>query len=403
MGRLVGSMRILRVLGVLLVIVIILGVVQMVRPVPQPAVAVTVPSLRVSGSRPSLPWPASGEAAVAVQGIGQMGSFGGNQPVPIGSVAKVMTALVVLDKHPLVLGAQGPTITITAQQAAAYQAIANTAQSLVPVRAGEKLSEYQLLQALLIPSGNDIASILADWIAGSQEAFVREMNAKAKQLGLRHTTYADASGLSQQTVSTAGDQLRLAEVAMGNPVFAQVVGQPQVVLPVAGLVYNYNKEVTHQGVIGVKTGSTLAAGGCFVVAANRTVDGRNLVVLAAVFGQSTAEPLALAISDGLNLVNAAAKAVRPVRVFARGAQVAEVTTPWQGAQPVVAGSGVQFLGWPGLAVSMRLNAPTPSTPAAAGQTVGRLTVYLGSQKAKVAVRLADPLPAPTLRWRLTRL
>ncbi len=396
-------MRLLRLLGVLLVIVIVLGVVQLVRPVPKPAVAVTVSSVQVSGPKPQLPWPASGEAAVGVMGIGQMASYGGNQPVPIGSVAKVMTALLVLEKHPLALGAQGPSLTITAQDAAAYQAIANTAQSLVPVQAGEKMTEYQMLQALLIPSGNNIATILANWVSGSQSGFVRMMNTKAKQLGLGHTTYADASGLSQQTVSTASDQLRLAEVAMKNPVFAQIVAEPQVILPVAGLVYNYNNKVTHQGVIGVKTGSTLAAGGCYVVAANRTVDGRNLVVLASVFGQTTAEPLALAISDGLNLVNAATKAVRPVHVFAQGAQVATVNTPWQGTQPVVASSGVQFLGWPGMVAAIALKAQPPSTPATAGKVIGRLSVQLGSQSSKVSVKLAEPLPAPTLRWRLTRL
>ena len=396
-------MRFLRVLGVLLVIVIILGVVQFVRPVPKPVVVPTASSLRVHGSRPALPWPASGEAAVAVQGIGQMGSFGGDQPVPIGSVAKVMTAMLVLEKHPLALGAQGPSVTVTAQQAAAYQAIANTAQSLVPVRAGEKLTEYEMLQALLIPSGNNIATMLAQWIGGSQKAFVRMMNQKAKQLGLTHTTYADASGLSQQTVSTAVDQLRLAEVAMKNPVFAQIVDQPQVVLPVAGLVYNYNHEVTHQGVIGVKTGSTQAAGGCYVVAANRTVAGRNMVVMAAVFGQSTAEPLALAISDGLKLVNSAATQVRPVEVFARGAQVAAVSTPWRGKQPIVADRSVRFLGWPGLAATVRLKAVTPTTPAASGTTVGRLTVQIGEQRETVPVKLSGPLPAPTLRWRMTRL
>jgi D-alanyl-D-alanine carboxypeptidase (penicillin-binding protein 5/6) len=396
-------MRFLRVVGVLLVIVIVLGIVQLVRPVPKPSVAVTAQSVRIGGKRPSLPWPASGEAAVAVQGIGQMGSYGGDQPVPIGSVAKVMTALIVLDKHPLVLGAQGPTLTLTAKDQAAYQAIASTAQSLVPVKAGEKLSEYQLLQALLIPSGNNIATILANWVGGSEGSFVRMMNAKAKQLGLSHTTYADASGLSQQTVSTAVDQLRLAEVAMQNPVFAQIVGQPQVDLPVAGLVYNYNKEVTHQGVIGVKTGSTLAAGGCFVVAANRNVAGRNMVVMAAVFGQSTAEPLALAITDGLNLVNSAAKQVHRVRIFQRGAQVASVTSAWQGTQPAVAAGGVQFLGWSGLIAHLRLKAPAPATPAAAGQRVGRLSVQLGGQSQNVGVRLVAPIAAPGLRWRLTRL
>jgi len=396
-------MRFVRVVGAVLVILVILGVVQLVRPVPKPALSLTVGQVRINGSRPAMPWPASGEAAVGVQGIGQLGSYGGNQPVPIGSVAKVMTALLVLDKHPLVLGAQGPTLTITVQDVAAYQAIANTAQSLVPVKAGEKLTEYQLLQALLIPSGNNIATILADWIAGSQGAFVAEMNQKAKQLGLQHTTYADASGLSQQTVSTATDQLRLAEVAMGNPVFAQIVGQPQVDLPVAGLVYNYNKEVTHQGVIGVKTGSTLAAGGCFVVAANRTVHGQNVVVLAAVFGQSTAEPLALAITDGLRLVNAAAGVVRPVRIFAKGAQVAAISAPWQGALPVVAAGGASFLGWPGLTATLRLKAPAPSAPTPAGQAVGRLTVQVGAQSRTMSIRLQRALVSPGLRWRLTHI
>jgi len=396
-------MRFLRVVGVVVAIIVILGVVQLVRPVSQPTLSAVSSQVRVSGKAPSLPWPASGQAAVAVQGIGQMGAYGGQQPVPIGSVAKVMTALLVLEKHPLLLGQNGPTLTMTAKDAAIYQSIAKSAQSSVAVQAGEKLTEYQLLQALLIPSGNNIATSLADWIAGSQGAFVQLMNQKAKALGLGHTHYADASGLSQQTVSTAVDQLKLAEAAMQNPVFAQIVGQPQVDLPVAGLVYNYNKEVTHDGVIGVKTGSTQAAGGCFVVAANRTAAGRNVVVMAAVFGQSTAEPLALAITDGLKLVDAAAKQVHSVQVVGAGQAVAQVTTPWAGAQPVVAESGVRFLAWPGLQASIALKGAAPKPPAGAGSSVGQIEVKLGGQSEKVNAHLADPLPAPGLTWRLTRL
>jgi len=135
---------------------------------------------------------------------------------------------------------------------------------------GEKLTERQALEALLIPSGNNIGAMLAGWDAGSQGAFVAEMNAQAGSLGLRSTRYADASGADPATVSTAGDQFVLTLRALQIPAFRQIVAMPQVTLPVAGVVYNVNSALGHDGIVGVKTGSSSPAGGCLAFAAIRT-------------------------------------------------------------------------------------------------------------------------------------
>ena len=133
-----------------------------------------------------------------------LGAHGGSAPVPIASLAKIMTAYVVLRDHPLPAGGSGPAITVTAADAAAYASDQRQGQSVVKVAAGEKLTERQALEAMLIPSGNNIASMLARWDAGSEGAFVAKMNARARSLGLRSTRYADASGADPATVEHGG-------------------------------------------------------------------------------------------------------------------------------------------------------------------------------------------------------
>ena len=170
--------------------------------------------------------------------------------MPIASLAKIMTAYVVLSGHPLPAGGSGPAITVTAADASAYASDQRQGQSVVKVIPGEKLTERQALEAMLIPSGNNIASLLARWDAGSDGAFVAKMNAQARSLGLRRTRYADASGADPATVSTAADQFRLTLGALQIPAFRQIVAMPQVTLPVAGVAYNVNAALGHDGIMG---------------------------------------------------------------------------------------------------------------------------------------------------------
>jgi D-alanyl-D-alanine carboxypeptidase (penicillin-binding protein 5/6) len=157
-----------------------------------------------------------------------------------------------------------------------------------------------------------MAWILARWDAGSQAAFVARMNATARRLGMTGTSYTDPSGLDSSTTSTAADQVRLGMAAMRVPVLAAIAAMSTAVVPVAGLVRNYNTLLGQDGIVGLKTGSTQAAGGCVLVAAWHKASGHSTLIVAAAFGQpGTAETiLPNALQAGHNLVLALDRALR---------------------------------------------------------------------------------------------
>ena len=191
-----------------------------------------------------------------------------------------MTAYLTLERYPLSGARDGFTITVTQAQAVAEDA---QDQSVVAVGAGEQLTERQLLEALLIPSGNNIAQMLATQVAGSETGFLAEMNAEARALGMDHTIYTDPSGFDPSTVSTAADQLRVFQSAMRFPVFRQIVSMASVTLPVAGTVANFNPLIA-EGYAG-KTGSDSAAGGCLAFFTHVRVSGRLQSAVGVVMGQ----------------------------------------------------------------------------------------------------------------------
>lgn len=250
-------------------------------------------------------WPADGVSAADISGFGVVAGPGATRPVPIASVAKVMTAYVILHDHHLLGGGSGPDIAVQPSEAAAYPSQARDGDSLVPVTAGEMLTERQALEALLLPSADNMAWILARWDAGSQAAFVARMNATARQLGMTDTDYTDPSGLDASTVSTAADQVRLGLAAMQVPALAAIAAMPTAIVPVAGPVRNYNTLLGQDGITGLKTGSTHAAGGCVLLAARHQAGGRSTLVIAATFGQpgtaQTILPNALQAGHGLVL------------------------------------------------------------------------------------------------------
>jgi len=250
------------------------------------------PVIRHSQRLGAVAWPADGESAADISGVGLVPGPGATRPVPIASVAKVMTAYVILRDHPLAAGASGPLITVRPQEAAAYASQARNGDSLVPVAAGETINERHALEALLLPSADNVAWILARWDAGSEAAFVARMNTTARQLGMTATTYTDPSGLAASTTSTAADQVRLGMAAMHVPALAAIAAMPTAVVPVAGVVRNTNTLLGQDRIAGLKTGSTQAAGGCVVIAAWRQAGARKILIVAATFGQpGTAETI----------------------------------------------------------------------------------------------------------------
>jgi D-alanyl-D-alanine carboxypeptidase (penicillin-binding protein 5/6) len=258
------------------------------------ATAAAVPAGAAAPAPSLTPWPTVGEGAVAV-GSGPVVAGPGQLARPIASVAKVMTAYLVLQAHPLAPGQPGPTLVVGSGDVAATAVDRAQDQSVVAVAAGERLTERQALEGLLLPSGNNIAQLLAVWDAGSRTAFVARMNAAAVVLGADHTRYTDPSGFDAGTVSTAADQVVVIRRAMANPAFAAIVAMPRASLPVAGTVTSTDHLLGTDGFLGGKTGSDAAAGGCFVFADQRVVAGRSVVIYGAVLGQ----PGPLLVTNGL--------------------------------------------------------------------------------------------------------
>jgi len=369
------------------------------------ASATTVRALPGVAPRPD--WPGRAEAAVGLPVIGLLGAHGGSRPVPIASLAKIMTANIVLRDRPLPAAGAGPVITVAAADAAAYARDQRQGQSVVQVAAGEKLTERQALEAMLIPSGNNIAALLARWDAGSEAAFVAKMNARARQLGLGGTRYADASGADPATVSTASDQFRLTVAALQIPAFRQIVALPQVTLPVAGLAYNVNAGLGHDGIVGVKTGSSSQAGGCLAFAAIRTVAGRPVMIVGVVLGvpATAARPSELggAISAAENLLGSVGEDLEHAQVVQPGAVLGNLSSAWGAGPAAVAATGISVTAWPGTPVTITVTPRPLGHAISQGQAVAQATVTIGSDVHHITLDASRAAPAPSVRWLLTRL
>ncbi|MFF1412982.1 D-alanyl-D-alanine carboxypeptidase family protein [Streptomyces sp. NPDC058289] len=234
-------------------------------------------------STAALPWPHEGQASVLVEGVGSLGTVGEQIPVPIASLTKVMTAYVVLREHPLGPGDSGPVVR--ADRAAARES-GSAVESVVPVEEGQEFSLRQLLAYLLIPSGNNIARLLARWTAGSEAAFVRRMNEAAAELGMARTTFTGSCGMDTGNTSTAEDLLLLARTVMRDEVFRTIVATPSVRLPGdLGEARTTNRLLGRYGVVGLKTGTSTPAGGNVLWAAYADVGGTRRLVLGAVLAQ----------------------------------------------------------------------------------------------------------------------
>jgi D-alanyl-D-alanine carboxypeptidase (penicillin-binding protein 5/6) len=442
----------------------VLAAVRINTPLTAPSMVSTLPaSVTIPGTPPPLPWPVVGQGAVAVPALGYAHQSGPEVPVPIASLTKMTTAVVILRDHPLAVGASGPVITITPGDALQFDVDLDNDESNVPLQVGEKLTELQMLEALLNQSANDVAYSLAVWDAGSEPAFVVKMNALAASLGATHTHYVDASGFDPQSVSTAADCLRIAAAGMEIPAFANVAGMATVSLPLVGTVHNIVTEIGSDGVVGVKSGYTSQAGGCMVLAAYRIIQGRSVLVLASALGQTvplppppppktitthpsstsptssttttttTTSPSSTTTTTSSSGASATTTTTAPINPLAymypllyagpvveglldattagivqtdvatAGQRVMTAVVSWNGqSHPVgvVTTQGAWLMGWPGQHVASAVKVRSVPTGAREDTVAGHALYVLGTQSQSVPLTLTATLPEPTWWWRL---
>lgn len=371
------------------------------RPLPMLVPANAAAPLQLKTAAGSLAWPGN-QAAAGVVGSNALETNGEQKAVPIASTAKIITALVVLDKKPLKAGEPGPTLTLTQKDVDIYQRYVEQNGSVVPIELGEQITQHQALQALMIPSSNNIADSLAIWAYGSLEAYVVAANQFVKKHGLTATTVGgDASGLSANTKSTARDLVLAGKLAMKQPALAEIVSKESTTeIPLAGTALNTNTLLGTNGVVGIKTGSTDEAGGVFVGAAVATVNNKPVTIVTAVVG---ALDRFSALRSSIPLVQSAQANFKPVTVIKAGNVVGRYNLPWGGSIAAIATKDETLNIWNGDTVKATIKLDEIPSTSKSGQDVGRIE----SQKSaftdahSVPVKLKDSPSTPSVWWRLS--
>ena len=281
--------------------------------------------------------------------------------VPIASITKLMTAVVALEHVRL-----DDVVTVTGAAAA-------RGESSIFLRAGERLTVRELVQAALIQSANDAAAALADHVgSGDREAFVAMMNAKARVLGLRDTRFANPDGLDQPGhYSSARDVSVLARAAMQNPAIREIVRTTETTITGPRLLRTWNDLLyTFPGLVGVKTGHTRGAGWSQVAAAR----GPGFVVYATLLGEPTR---ARRNGDLTRLLAWGISRFRQLPIVKAGRTYASPTLPYgKGRLRLVAARDQLRVVRLGKALTEEVVAPTKiGLPIAKGQRMGQVRVY----------------------------
>jgi len=386
------------ILGVIL-LVLVGGALNYMRQLNVAAHAVSFDDLQTSHSQ--ITWPASTEAAVAADGYGVLAVHGPQTSLPIASIAKVITSLAILEQKPLSLGQQGPTMTIGPNDVDRYLKYAVEGGSVLPVTLGEKLTERQVLQGMLLASANNLADAAAIWAFGSLPNYVSFANQMLQRLGLTHTVVADdASGFLSHTVSTASDLVRIGLLVMQNPALADIVNEQTAALPQAGTVHNLDTLLGNNGVVGIKTGSTDEAGGCFLLAAHYTpANGKRLTIITAVVG---AVNLDSALQESQSLLLSARQNFSTQTYAHAGQVLATYNLPWGGTVHAVAANDIQPTLWNGASVKAITNFKDINGAMPKDTKVGTVTLTSGDATFTYTVRSQQDVTAPGFWWRVFR-
>ncbi|WP_328302943.1 D-alanyl-D-alanine carboxypeptidase [Streptomyces sp. NBC_00435] len=399
----------------LLLLVAVLAVVQALRPLPAPVLARgdAATAFTLDG-RFDVPWPEKGQAALRIGGAGDVGTFGEQKPVPTASVAKVMTAYVILKGHPLKKDEAGPQIEIDAKAVA--DGTSENESRIEGLKTGTRFTQQDMLKMLMIPSGNNIARLLARWdtASDSEAAFVEKMNAAARELGMDSTTYTDPSGLDAKTVSTAVDQLKLAEAVMRIDAFRAIVQLPSASVPGLSkqLINNNDLLVSPLSIKGIKTGSSTPAGGTLMWAAYKTVGDKTPLILGTMLDQHVtgadpngANSLILVKDNSKKVIEAVRTALTSASVVKEGQVVGYVDDGLGTRTPVVATKDTTVAAVPGQQVELVLAVREKGLPreARAGTEIGTLTIGTGPGTQTVPVALQKDLSEPSLGAKLMRV
>jgi D-alanyl-D-alanine carboxypeptidase (penicillin-binding protein 5/6) len=357
--------------------------------------AMTAPLGRTTA--PTLSLPNYGASAIAAVGYpGVLAAGGSRSALPMASITKIITALVVLQKEPLKVGQAGPNITFTAADQALLRAYAARDGDVYPIQVGGTMTELNVMTVALVASANNYARALVDWAYGSEANFLPVARAWLKAKGMTSTTLTDSTGLNPQNVSTPTDLITLGKLALADPVISRLIDTSQTTLPVVGTIANTNTLLGTAGIDGIKTGTLNSAGASLLFSSRFTMAGHTITLVGVVLDGPDHPTINAQI---LALVAQAKAGFSVVKLATRGQPFVRYTTPWGQRSSGVAARNASVVVWGGTPVSEKVSARRVSLPTR-GAVIGSVRFSAGGQSVLVNLRLSKALTDPGSLWRL---
>ncbi|MET4783612.1 D-alanyl-D-alanine carboxypeptidase [Glaciihabitans sp. UYNi722] len=354
----------------------------------------------------ALSLPQVGESAVSVAGAedfegttgtnGILASSGGTAALPMASISKLITALVILDAKPLGEKDAGPNITFSKADHDLYDKYYVMDASIEPMSTGSVMSERDALATILVASACNYAEAMSTWAFGSQANFLSATRKWLSAHGMADTKLVEPTGVDARNVSTPTDLIAIGKLAMANPLVATIVGSQSASVANIGQISNTNDLLGIDGVNGIKTG---------------TLDSSDLLFSARV-DVGIPEPITVVGvvlgGDSRQSVNDAARALiasiqsgfQQIRLVGEGDVFGTYTTPWNDDATIVAGEHASALAWSNAAVTSTRTTRKVTT-AKTGTKVGSVTFVAGKATVTVPLVLKGSITAPDAWWRLT--
>jgi D-alanyl-D-alanine carboxypeptidase (penicillin-binding protein 5/6) len=345
-------------------------------------------------------WPNYGSGAVGAVGFNNiLTAHGAQTAVPIASITKIITALVVLQAKPLAADDDGPSITLTNADQEIYDQEVDAGAEVAPVVPGVALTERQMLEAMLVPSAANYSVTLADWAYGSVGTYTQAANAWLASHGLNSTSVVDTSGLSSSDVSIPADLVTLGKLALANPALAQVVAIQAITLPAAGALTNTNELLGTNGVTGIKTGTTSAAGACLLFSAVIPVGTQNVTVVGVLLGGETHPQID---ADITSLLASITPDFHSLKLATTNQVFGTYTTAWGQTANIETTKDAATVVWSNTPVSLKVQADA-ITSATNGQQHGQLVAVVGTDTQQIPLYVQGTIQPPTIWWRLLHL
>ncbi|QIG39651.1 D-alanyl-D-alanine carboxypeptidase [Microbacterium sp. 4R-513] len=356
----------------------------------------------------ALAMPAEGASAISVSGgdvyLGPTASgiwttSGSDEPRPIASITKLITALVVLDAKPLATADDaGPIITFDKAANDLYDKYYLMGATIAAMPTGTRMSQRDALAMMIIPSASNYAEAVSTWAYGSQSSFLRAARAWLAANGLTGTTIVEPTGISPENTSTPTDLIALGRLAASHPVIAKLASTSSLAIEGVGAFGNTNSLLGSSGVTGLKTGNL--GEGAFTLLYSATIDvgaDQPLGVIGVVLGGASRQSVD---HDVVALLDSIRAGFHDVTVATRGQQIGTFTTPWGGSARMVLAKDASVFTWSDTPITMNVQTVTPKRYAQ-DEEIGSITWTAGPNSTTVPIVIEGTIAPPTDWWRLT--